>query len=90
MNLNDIMAKKGCMRVGNDGLQEKIGIRIAYIRKLHGWDQEQLAEKVGFTRSYVSKLESGNSGTGVPLDTYIVIANVFNMPLWKLIKVDES
>ena len=71
-------------------IQKKIGIRIAYIRKLRGWDQEQLANEVGITRSYISKIENGNDINGVPMSIYLLIADAFDMPLWKLVKIDDD
>lgn len=73
----------------NNGLQKKLGIRIAYIRKLRGWDQERLAKEVGISKSYISKIETGNIA-GVTLSIYILVAKAFKMPLWKLVKIDDE
>ena len=68
---------------------KKLGIRIAYIRKLRGWDQDKLAREVGLTSSYISKIETGNR-SGVSMDTYASIADALGIPLWKLVKIDEE
>ena len=39
----------------------KIGLKIAYYRKLQGMTQEELAEKVGVSRQAVSKWETGEA-----------------------------
>jgi len=68
---------------------KRIGIRISYLRRLRNWDQETLASNIGITRSYVSRIESGNSIDGVPLSLYMSIADALGTPIWKLLKVDE-
>lgn len=78
------------MSVDNCLEQKRIGIKIAFIRKLRGWDQEQLANEVGITRSYISKIENGNDINGVPMSIYLLIADAFDMPLWKLVKIDDD
>ena len=67
-----------------------IGARIAYLRKLRRWDQERLAKETGLSRSYISKLETGEAGAGTPIETYITIADIFGLPLWKLVKIEED
>lgn len=38
---------------------QRIGRRIAALRKLAGMSQEQLAEKAGLQRTHVSRIEAG-------------------------------
>ena len=68
---------------------KRIGIRISYLRRLRNWDQETLATNIGITRSYVSRIESGNGIDGVPLSLYMSIADALDTPIWKLLKVDD-
>ena len=72
-----------------DSELKRIGIRISYLRRLRNWDQETLATNIGITRSYVSRIESGNSIDGVPLSLYMSIADALDIPIWKLLKVDD-
>lgn len=46
-------------------IKEKIGKRIAELRKDKGLTQEQLAEKVGLDRTYIGYLEKGNRSPSV-------------------------
>ena len=39
----------------------KIGLKIAYYRKLCGMTQEELAERCGLSAGYISQLEGPNS-----------------------------
>jgi len=75
--------------MGTDELLKRIGIRISYIRKLRKLDQEELATKVGITRSYMSKVESANGIDGVPLSLYIRIAEALEVEAWKIFRIDE-
>ena len=54
----------------------KIGLKIAYYRKLRGFTQEQLAEKIGYTEKSVSKWENGS---GLP--TLEMIAKLADLNL---------
>ena len=47
--------------------RERIGARIAELRKLKGLTQEQLAEKAGFTRSNVYNVEAGRYSVGIDI-----------------------
>ena len=73
-----------------DELRWEMGIRIAYVRKRKHWDQERLAKETGMSRSYISKIETGECGSGISLETYALIADALNTPLWKLVKIDED
>ncbi|MEG1913752.1 MAG: helix-turn-helix transcriptional regulator [Acidaminococcaceae bacterium] len=64
----------------------KIGAIIAYYRKLRGFTQANLAEKSGFSTSYISQIERGLS-EGVPLATYMLIARELNVELEDLFYV---
>lgn len=74
----------------DNSLQWMIGARIAYLRRLHRWDQERLAKETGLSRSYISKIETGECGLGISIETYMLIADALDIPLWKLVKVEED
>lgn len=59
-----------------------LGLNIAYYRKLNGYTQEQLAEKLDVDRTTVSKIELATSG--VSLDVVFDIADLFGIPVEKL------
>lgn len=59
-----------------------LGLNIAYYRKLNGYTQEALAEKLDVDRTTISKIELSTSG--VSLDIIFDIADLFNIPVEKL------
>jgi ribosome-binding protein aMBF1 (putative translation factor) len=42
-----------------DELIENFGIAVRQLREIHGWSQEQLAERSNLNRSYVGEIERG-------------------------------
>lgn len=59
-----------------------LGLNIAYYRKLNGYTQESLAEKLNLDRTTISKIELATSG--VSLDVIFDIADLFDIPPEKL------
>lgn len=59
-----------------------LGLNIAYYRKLNGYTQETLAEKLNLDRTTISKIELATSG--VSLDVIFDIAELFDIPVEKL------
>lgn len=57
--------------------RERMGQRIASLRKLAGMSQEQLGEKAGLQRTHVSRIEAGKYA--VTLETIQAIAEAFGM-----------
>ena len=80
-----------------NGLREKyrenyrrLGLRIAYYRQLRGYTQEQLAELIGKSWSFLSQVEA-NNGTilkGISLDTLFSLSEVLEVPMGKFFEVD--
>ena len=68
----------------------KIGLKIAYYRKLSGMTQEELAEHCGLSAGYISQLECPNSYFCPSLKTLFIIAEVLNIPMYKLVDIDED
>lgn len=55
-------------------------------RKMRGYTQEQFAEKIGKSWSFISQIEA-NNGTklkGVSLDTLFCISEILEVPVSKL------
>ncbi len=65
----------------------KIGLNIAYYRKLRDYTQEQLAEKVDIDRTHMSKIEVAT--VGVSLDMLFAIADVLQVPPKELLDFRE-
>lgn len=67
----------------------KIGLKIAYYRKLCGMTQEELAEACDLSPGYVSQLEGPNSYFCPSLKTLFTIAEVVGVSAAKLIDIDD-
>ena len=63
-----------------------LGLRIAYYRKLRGMTQEQLAESVGRSVSFISQVEANNAAEikGVSLETLFLISEKLGVPVSRL------
>ena len=57
--------------------RDRIGLRIATLRKLAGMSQEQLSERAGLQRTHVSRIEAGKYA--VTLETIQAIAEALGM-----------
>lgn len=68
----------------------QLGVRTAYIRKLRGLNQEQLAERIGFSLSYLAKIEANSSDEPhMPsLGCLFRIAFALDVPIEKLLVED--
>ena len=70
--------------------QKMIGLNIAYYRKLRGMTQNDLAERVHLSRTHISNIEAPNSRTSLSLETLMDIAEVLEVPVSLLLKVDKT
>lgn len=59
---------------------KKLGLNIAYYRKLKGLSQMQLAEAVGISRTHISNIEAPNMPTSISLETLMDIADALEVP----------
>lgn len=57
--------------------RDRIGQRIAALRKLAGLSQEQLSERAGLQRTHISRIEAGKYA--VTLETIQAIAEALGM-----------
>lgn len=57
--------------------RDRIGLRVARLRKLHDLSQEELAGRAGLQRSHIARIESGKYA--VTFETIQAIANAFGM-----------
>lgn len=60
-------------------VRDRIGARIAVLRRLAGLTQEQLSERAGLQRSHISKIEAGRYAVNV--ETLQAIAEALHMTL---------
>jgi len=56
----------------------KLGRNIFKLRKLKSLTQEQLAEKAGFTRNYLARVETGRKN--ISLQLLFKIAEILDVP----------
>lgn len=64
-----------------------LGLKIAYYRRLHGYTQEQFAELIGKSWSFISQIEANNGSRikGISLNTLFQIAEALDIPPSKLL-----
>lgn len=67
------------MNVTRSEEYKKIGLNIAYYRKLKGLTQLQLAEAINISRTHMSNIEAPNMPTSISLDTLLDIADVLEI-----------
>lgn len=67
-----------------------IGARIVYYRKIRGMTQEYLAEIVGISPQYLSKIENGNYSKSVSFSVLMRIAEKLNVKIEKLVHNIDS
>lgn len=58
-------------------VRQRIGLRIAALRKMKGMTQEQLAERAGLQRTHVGRIEAGKYA--VTLEVVQAIAEAMGM-----------
>jgi len=68
----------------------QIGLKIAYYRKLRGYTQEELAEKVNRTPAFIGHVEAPNISKAVSLDTLFEISETLNVPAYKFLVFEED
>jgi putative transcriptional regulator len=63
-------------------LRKRFGQRVANLRKTAGLSQEAFADRCGFARSYMSRVERGKGNPS--LDAIETIAGALNVPVKEL------
>ena len=66
----------------------KLGLKIAYYRKLRGYTQEQLAERLNMNPAYIGHVEAPNIDKAISMDTLFGISEALNVPASKLLDFD--
>lgn len=67
----------------------KLGLKISYYRKLKGFTQEQLAEKLDKNLAFIGAVEAPNVNRTISLDTLFDIAEILEISPYKLLKDDD-
>jgi transcriptional regulator with XRE-family HTH domain len=63
------------MVLNNSQRYKNIGLKIAEVRTKRGLTQQQLADKIGISKSYLSKIESPNTIKSFSLDVLFSISD---------------
>ncbi len=69
-------------------LRIQFGERVKELRIATGMSQEAFADRCGFARSYMSRIERG--GSNASLDAIEVLANALSVEPWQLLVSDSS
>ena len=77
------------MNVKYESEYRKLGLKIAYYRKLRGFTQEQLAEKVEKSAAFIGHVEAPNVDKAISLDTLFDIAEALDVSAYKFLMFDE-
>lgn len=72
------------MKTSNDERYRQIAKKIVYYRNLRGLSQEAFADKIGISKSYLSKIEAPNSTKAYSLDVLFSIADGLDVDVIKL------
>lgn len=76
------------MKIEHSDKYVRLGLRIAYFRKIAGYTQEQLAEKVGISTTFIGQIEAPNIVKALSLDTLFTIADFLQVPVKRFFEYD--
>ena len=65
-----------------------ISVNLSYLRKVNGYSQEEVAERIGVSRQAVAKWEAGD--TAPDLDNCLALAKLYNVTLDDLVQYDQE
>ncbi len=68
----------------------KLGLKIAYYRKLKGFTQEQLAEAIDCSSAFIGHIEAPNIKKAISFDTLFAISKALNVPAYKFLIFDDD
>lgn len=75
-------------RISNGEKYNRIGLNIAYQRKLKKLTQIQLSERIGISRTHMSNIEAPNMVTPISLEVIFNIADALEISVKTLFKFD--
>ena len=68
---------------------ERIGLRVAYFRKVRNMTQAELAAKVSINKNYLSQIECGNANKALSLPLLIKISKALDVKLSVLVDLED-
>ena len=78
------------MKIEHSDSYMKLGLRIAYFRKMKGFTQEQLAERLGKSAGYIGAVEAINVERAISLDMLFDIADLLEVPAYKFLMFEDD
>ncbi len=69
---------------------KQLGLKIAYYRKMKGYTQEELAEKLDINAAFLGHVEAPNIDKAISLDTLFDIADLLDVPPYKFLDFDGN
>lgn len=73
---------------GYKNLLLALGLKIGYYRRLRGYTQEELAELVGVSTTFIGMMEAPNLSKAPSLKTLYAIAEALDVPIYKLLQTE--
>lgn len=73
---------------GYKNLLLSIGLKVSYYRKFRGYTQEELAERVGVSTTFIGMVEAPNLYKAPSLKTLYAIAEALEIPVYKLLQTE--
>lgn len=83
-----VVEVRGMDDYGYRNLLLSIGLKISYYRKMSGLSQEELAERVGVSTTFIGMVEAPNIIKAPSLRTLYMISEVLNVPVHKFLQTD--
>jgi len=77
------------MKETHENKYRMLGLKISYYRKLKGYTQEQLAERLEKNLSFIGAVESPNIYRTVSIDTLFDIADILEVPPYKFLYFED-
>ena len=69
------------METKREIIMRQIGAKIAYQRKIHGYSQEQLSQKLHLGKTVLSRVERGKYNQNISLNMLLDIAEGLGIPV---------
>ena len=73
------------MKNEHSEIRRRLKLNICYMRKMQGLSQIKLAEKVGISKTYMSKIEAVNGDTVPSLAVIFDIAGALGVSVYELL-----
>ena len=78
------------MKMVHNAKYKELGLKISYYRKLRGLTQEQFAERLGKSPAFIGAIEAPNIYRAISIDTLFDMAEVLNIPAYKLLRFEDD